>query len=100
MFKKLWPRQLDVQKIDITCIHCAGTSMTQFDILTDIYTVNCFIFVSTNFCQIAKKDNLSVRKFVISGLPEHKFVTRGPFLRIVIMCLAHLTDVITCLALV
>ena len=33
-------------------------------------TVNCFIFVSTNFHQIWKKKTiLSVHKFVISGLP-------------------------------
>ena len=64
------------------------------------HTVNCFIFVSTNFRQIAKKTISSIRKFVISGLPEHKFVTRGPFLKIIIICLAHLKDVITCLALV
>ena len=52
------------------------------------------------FVKFRKKTISSLRKFVISGLPEHKFVTRGPFLRIIIMCLAHLTDVITCLALV
>ena len=40
------------------------------------HTVNCFIFVSINFRQIAKNTISSVRKFVIWRLAEYKIVTR------------------------
>ena len=42
-----------------------------------INTVNCFIFISVNFCQTARRVISSVRKFIISRLPERKFVARA-----------------------
>ena len=59
------------------------------------YTVNCFIFVSTYFRQIAKKNISSILTFVIWRLAGCKFVDRD----LSIQCLAHLMELVVFLAL-
>ena len=63
-------------------------------------TVNCFIFASSNFCQTAKKRQFRQTQYVNSSFQDYQNIVchRVNFLKN--MCLAHMTDMYICLALV
>ena len=63
-----------------------------------MYTVNCFIFASTNFSSNCEKRQF--HQYVNSSFQDYQNIVchRVNFLKN--MCLAHITDMYICLALV